>query len=392
MSVAHETLPLSIGELQRTRAPLERATPLPRAAFTDPRVLDWELEHVFMGGWICVGHVDQVRERGDYLMVELGGESVFVVADDDGLPRAFLNTCRHRGARLVEEPEGRLRRLQCPYHAWTYGFDGALRSAPFTDGLEDFDPRCFGLHAVRLAVVEGLVLLDLSGTAPPPDEHVGDLAPRWRATGSASCAARSGSSTTSTPTGRRSPRTTASACTARACTPSSTGSPTTSRARRSTGAGAWCGGSMTLRDGAETMAATGGARAARRSTGVTEDDQRSVLYFLLFPNTLVSLHPDYVMLHTLWPRAFDRTEVVCEWFFEPATMQAAGLRPVRRGRLLGPGQPRGLARLRAHAARHGLARLRARPLHDEEGDVHAFDVMVADRYLEALAGAVEVGS
>ena len=52
MSVARETLPLSIGELQRTREPLERATALPQAAFTDPRVLDWELEHVFMGGWI----------------------------------------------------------------------------------------------------------------------------------------------------------------------------------------------------------------------------------------------------------------------------------------------------------------------------------------------------
>ena len=51
-----------------------------------------------MGGWIGVGHVDQVRERGDYLMVELGRESVFIVADDDGVPHAFLNTCRHRGA------------------------------------------------------------------------------------------------------------------------------------------------------------------------------------------------------------------------------------------------------------------------------------------------------
>ena len=111
MSVANETLPLSIRELQRTREPLERATALPQAAFTDPRVLDWELEHVFMGGWIGIGHVDQVRERGDYLMVELGRESVFVVADDDGVPHAFLNTCRHRGARIVQDPEGRLPRV-----------------------------------------------------------------------------------------------------------------------------------------------------------------------------------------------------------------------------------------------------------------------------------------
>ena len=58
-----------------------------------------------------------------------------------------------------------------------------------------------------------------------------------------------------------------------------------------------------------------------------DDDARSVLYFLLFPNTLVSLHPDYVMLHTLWPRAADRTEVVCEWFFEPRRSRPTGFDP-----------------------------------------------------------------
>ena len=153
---------------------------------------------------------------------------MLVIGDDDGLPRAFLNTCRHRGARLLDAPEGTLRRLQCPYHAWTYGFDGSLKNAPFTDGLVDFDPKCFALHEVRLAVVEGLVLLDLSGEAPPPQEHVGDLAPLLAALPQRRAAsAAPGSSTTSTPTGRRSPRTTASACTARACTRSSTGSRTT---------------------------------------------------------------------------------------------------------------------------------------------------------------------
>ena len=117
MAVGDATLPLSIRDLERTREPLERATMLPGAAFTDPQVLEWELESVFRGGWICVGHVDQVRERGDFLMAEIGRESAFVVADDDGRPHAFFNTCRHRGARIVDEPQGRLGRLQCPYHA-----------------------------------------------------------------------------------------------------------------------------------------------------------------------------------------------------------------------------------------------------------------------------------
>ena len=194
MSVAHETLPLSIGELQRTREPLERATALPQAAFTDPRVLDWELEHVFMGGWICVGHVDQVRERGDYLMVELGGESVFVVGRR-----------RRRPARVPEH-------LPPPRRAPRPGARGPLRApavpvprlvlrlrrlaaqrAATPTRLEDFDPqllrRC---TRCALAVVEGLVLLDLSGEAPAPHEHVGDLAPalaRYRLGGAAPRAA-----------------------------------------------------------------------------------------------------------------------------------------------------------------------------------------------------------
>src|ERR671931_2558898 len=112
-------LPLVAADVERTRLPLEQATQLPRAAFTDPAVLAWEQDALFRGGWVCAGHADQVRERGDFLMVEIGAGSVFVVADDDGIPRAFHNVCRHRGARLIEQPEGRMRRLQCPYHAWT---------------------------------------------------------------------------------------------------------------------------------------------------------------------------------------------------------------------------------------------------------------------------------
>ena len=394
MSVAHETLPLSIGELQRTRAPLERATMLPRAAFTDPRVLEWEIEHLFRGGWICAGHVDQVRERGEYLMVEVGGESVIVVADDDGLPRAFLNTCRHRGARLVDEPEGRLPRLQCPYHAWTYGFDGSLRNAPFTDGLEDFDPAV--LRAARRAPRRrrGPRPARPLRQAPSPDEHVGDLAPAAGALPARRAAPRAADRLR----GRRQlegdrrelQRVPALPGRAPRAQPALR---TTSRARRSSGAGAWCGGSMTLAEGVETMAATGGQHAAPPIAGLTEDDQRSILYFLLFPNTLVSLHPDYVMLHTLWPRAPDRTEVVCEWFFEPATM--AGRRTSTRPTRSTSGT-RSTARTGtcASSRRRGMASRGFEPgrYTSEEIDVHAFDVMVADRYMEALAGAVEVGS
>jgi glycine betaine catabolism A len=392
MSVAHEMLPLSIGEVRRTREPLERATALPQAAFTDPRVLDWEVEHLFMEGWLGVAHVGQVRERGDFVMVELGRESVFVVADDEGEPHAFLNTCRHRGARIMERPEGRVARVQCPYHAWAYGFDGALRSAPHTEEIEDFDPGCHGLRPVRCAVVEGLVMIDLSGTAPPAGEHVGVLAAslaRYRL-----------------PELRRAQRIVyevdanwkAIAENYSECLHCPGVHPELNQlshylsGETLSGAGAWCGGSMTLRDGAATMAREAGASARPPIAGLTESDAREVLYYLLFPNTLISLHPDYVMLHTLWPRAVDRTEVVCEWLFERATMDAEGFDPSDA-----VGFWDQVNREDWHVCsltQKGMASRGFQPgrYTSEETDVHAFDVMVADRYMQALAGAVEVGS
>jgi Rieske 2Fe-2S family protein len=375
-------LDLPVAAVEATRAPLERATQLPAAAFTRRSVLDWELEHVFRE-WVCAGHVEAVSERGRFVTVEVGDDSVIVVGDDDGIPRAFLNTCRHRGARLLDEPEGRVRRLRCPYHAWSYGFDGSLRNAPFTEGLEGFEPACHGLHPVRLAVVEGLILLDLSGECAPPEIHVGDLRAQLARYHLGDL--------------RRARRIVydvhanwkAIAENYSECLHCPGVHPELNRlshylsGEEMTGTGAWCGGSMTLAAGAETMA-KGGGGTRRPIAGLDGDDLRSVLYFLLFPNALVSLHPDYVMLHTLWPRSPDRTEVVCDWLFEPETMAADGFDPsdavgfwdqVNR-------EDWEVCRLTQLGMRTtGFVSGRYTT---QEEDVHRFDVMVADRYLEAL--------
>ena len=127
MSVARETLPLSIGELQRTREPLERATRCRRRRSPIRACSTGSSSTSSRGGWICAGHVDQVRERGDFVMVELGGESVFVVADDDGAP-----------ARVPEHlpPPRRAHRRASPRAAC-----GAC-SAPTTRGPTASTARC----------------------------------------------------------------------------------------------------------------------------------------------------------------------------------------------------------------------------------------------------------
>jgi len=81
----------------------------------------------------------------------------------------------------------------------------------------------------------------------------------------------------------------------------------------------YCGGAMGFRDGVETMSMDGKRRRAFLP-GLSEAQRQQVVYYAIYPNFLLSLHPDYVMTHTLWPRAHDRTEIVCEWHFHPTEL------------------------------------------------------------------------
>jgi glycine betaine catabolism A len=381
------TLDLDPAELEATLQPVERATMLPPRAFTDPAVFDWELDAIFRG-WVCAGHVSAVDEPGKYLVREVGTDSIIVIGGEDGRPRAFLNVCRHRGARIVEDTEGSVRRrLRCPYHAFSYGLDGELRGTPHMDGVEDFDPACYGLIPVRLAVVGGLVLIDLGGEAPDIAEHVGALAEHleryrfhtldrgakmeYQVEANWKAIAENYSECLHCP----------------GVHPELNALSDYMSGDEVVGAGAWCGGSMTLREGAATMAREGNGHVGSRPAieGLEGADLSSVLYFVLFPNSLVSLHPDYVMLHTLWPRSPERTDIVCEWFFEPATMAADGFDPsdavdfwdqVNREDWHVCELTQKGVRIRGYTPGRYSA---------EELDVHAFDVMVAERYMEAVA-------
>src|SRR4051812_50013575 len=102
---------------------------LPPRAFVDPGVFEWELEQIFRA-WVCVGHLSRGSEPGEDMMREVGTDSVGDMSGEDGRPHAFLNVCRHRGARLLWDFVGGVRgRLVCPYSAWAYGRFGGLAPA-----------------------------------------------------------------------------------------------------------------------------------------------------------------------------------------------------------------------------------------------------------------------
>jgi glycine betaine catabolism A len=388
-------LDLDPAQIARTLEPVERATMLPPRAFTDDGVFEWEIENLFRG-WVCVGHVSAVDRAGKYVTRELGADSVVVIGAEDGGPRAFLNVCRHRGSRIVEDAEGAVRkRLRCPYHAWSYGLDGSLVAAPHMDEVEDFDFSCWGLLPVPVAVLGGLVLTDLSGDAPDPAEHVGDLLDhleRYRLAG-LERADRRLYDVAANWKGIIENYNECLHCPG--VHPELNALSDYMSGEEVSGEGAWCGGSMTLREGAATMASANGnghTNGRPPIAGLGTEEARSVLYLALFPNALVSLHPDYVMLHTLWPREPGRTEVICEWFFEPATIAAQGFDPSdavdfwdmvnRQDWRVCELAQKGVGTRGYTAGRYSA----------EEVDVHAFDLMVAERYMEGITNVPPASS
>jgi len=134
--------------------------------YTDPAIFQTDLELIFEKHWIFVGVEPEIPEPGDVMTVQIGGNSILICRDDDGDIQAMHNVCRHRGAKLVSEEKACVGRLVCPYHAWTYGLDGALLHAEHMPA--DFCSASHGLKKVHVRSLEGLIFVCLA--PEPPDD------------------------------------------------------------------------------------------------------------------------------------------------------------------------------------------------------------------------------
>lgn len=141
---------------------------MPAPFFYDPAVFAEERERIFMRSWHLVGHVNDFAEPGQFVVQDIFEQSVIVMAGQDGTISAMHNACRHRGNRLLNERRGKIGAvLRCPYHSWCYNLDGALRAAPRTENLPDFDRNDWGLKPVRHEIFANWVFVTLDDKAPP---------------------------------------------------------------------------------------------------------------------------------------------------------------------------------------------------------------------------------
>jgi Rieske 2Fe-2S family protein len=154
---------------------------LPGTFYSDDFVYRAELEQIWRRGWLFVGHTCELANPGDYITFPVGDDSLIVIRDDDGEIYALWNVCRHRGTQICNELSGRVGRLVCPYHQWTYARDGSLMSCR---GMQDdLDVEQFGLLRAQLRLLDGLIFVSLSDDPPDFDEARKTISPFAQAQG-----------------------------------------------------------------------------------------------------------------------------------------------------------------------------------------------------------------
>lgn len=295
---------------------------LPACYYTDTELFRRELDSFFFESWICAGRTDHIPETGDYFLREIAGESVIVVRSDADSITAFYNVCRHRGTRLCSVGEGNFAgRIQCPYHGWSYGLDGRLVGAPHMDAAA-FLNSDYPLHSIHAAVWDGHVFLNAHPKPEPLDVHLGDLSAKFASwdMGELRLHKRIGYNVRA--------NWKLIVANYNECLHCPLLHPALNRLTDYLGSDnesphpAYIGGSMGFRGSAETMSLDG-KRRRDYLPRLNANQRKKVCYYVIYPNLLLSLHPDYMMIHTLWPRAVDRTEVICEWYFHPSELAKA---------------------------------------------------------------------
>jgi Rieske 2Fe-2S family protein len=314
--------------------PLERSLPGP--SFTAESEFGREREAVLFADWFCVGREESLAGPGDYLTADVAGESILVVRGADGPGGSlagFYNLCRHRGSRLVpvagSQPDGDGARsgctgtaIRCPYHGWTYGLDGSLRSAPFLPGLRRHRDQ-LALHPVAVTTWGGFVFARLDGGGGPLADQLNGADARLAAYPLAEL---------------RSARRLTYRVAANwkvicenynecyHCGPVHPELCDLIPAfRRGGGDLDWDAG-IAHRDGTYTFTLTGTTSRAP-FLGLSESDITRHRGELILPNLMLSLSADHVAAFTLWPHNAGHTTVLCDFLFHPAEIARADFDP-----------------------------------------------------------------
>lgn len=151
-----------------------RTFSLPQPFYNDARLFALDMQEIFEKEWLFAGMTCEIPAKGNFMTLDVGDNPIVIVRGAEGTIHAFHNVCRHRGSRLCVKDKGKVAKLVCPYHQWTYELDGRLLFAGSDMGT-DFNLDQFGLKPVNVCTAGGFMFINLSDEPTAIDEFLETL-------------------------------------------------------------------------------------------------------------------------------------------------------------------------------------------------------------------------
>ena len=153
--------------------PLQRRS-LPFECYWEDSILIQEQKLIFSNQWLGLGRADRLETPGEYEVFELCGQALVLIRDQDKILRLYANTCRHRGAKLLDGT-GQCQAISCPFHGWTYTLNGNLKYAKTMSENPNFDFSEYSLIEYKLNELQGFLFAFLGNQPTDLDTQLGNF-------------------------------------------------------------------------------------------------------------------------------------------------------------------------------------------------------------------------
>lgn len=304
-----------------TRERVDESVGLNPLAYTGQDFFDVEKQRVFERAWVCVGIAAEVAESGRLIVRAVGSRSIVIARGNDGVLRAFYNSCRHRGTELAEADCQVANTIRCPYHRWGYSLDGTLVATPRFEEVPrpEFDRSDFGLLPVRVETWGVLLFACLDDQTPPLTEWLGDLPERMAGYRFDDWNSRAEQSLTIDANWKLITENYQEYYHLTWVHPELAKVSRVQDHYRYQGRGMYCGQS--------TTPISGGVRddwlTLPPAAGLDDSDAVSGRFVAIFPNVLLSVTPNHVWVMRLEPAAAGHTVETCTLLLPPSTGQVS---------------------------------------------------------------------
>ena len=175
---------LDPNKIEVVKNPIEKAHGLPNECYLNNDYLEFEKEKIFKNNWTMIGVASSVPNPGDAKPFNLLGIPILIVRNKENEVKVFHNVCSHRGFKLVDQ-ECKLKNvIRCPYHSWSYDFNGKLTVTPHIGGLgkhevEGFDKNNSNLKEIKSNIWMDLIFININSNAKPFEDFIKPLEDRW---------------------------------------------------------------------------------------------------------------------------------------------------------------------------------------------------------------------